>query len=123
LAHVVRPLVLAQSLDPDKYEVHFACAEGFDFAFKGTNVTRWPIHSISSERFLKALADGARLYEADTLTRYVQDDLALLEKVRPDLVVGDFRLSLAVSAPVAKVPYAALVNAHWSPYSTLRRFP
>lgn len=25
LAHVVRPFALAQSLDPSRYEVHFAC--------------------------------------------------------------------------------------------------
>src|SRR5690606_3422559 len=34
-----------------------------------------------------------------------------------DLVVGDFRLSLAVSAPLRNVPYAAVVNAYWSPYA------
>jgi UDP:flavonoid glycosyltransferase YjiC (YdhE family) len=37
--------------------------------------------------------------------------------VQPDVIVGDFRLSLAVSAELAAVPYIALSNAYWSPYS------
>jgi len=117
LAHVARPLVLAQALDPERFEVHFACAEGNEFVFRGTHFRRWPIHSIPSTRFLHALATGARLYDYATLAGYVEEELRLLERVRPALVVGDFRLSLAVSAPLRQVPYAALTNAHWSPYS------
>lgn len=30
LAHVVRPFVLARSLDPSRYEVHFACDPRFN---------------------------------------------------------------------------------------------
>jgi len=43
--------------------------------------------------------------------------------VRPDLVVGDFRLSLSVSAPLRNIHYVAITNAHWSPYSCRKRFP
>jgi UDP:flavonoid glycosyltransferase YjiC (YdhE family) len=45
-----------------------------------------------------------------------------LAKVKPDLVVGDFRASLGVSAETMGVPFVNLCNAHWSPYST-QRFP
>ncbi len=34
-------------------------------------------------------------------------------------MVGDFRLSLAVSAPLRHIPYAAVVNAYWSPYADI----
>ena len=118
LAHVTRPLVLARSLDPERYEVHFACAAGYDFLFKDGEFTRWSIDTISTERFLHALATGSRLYDYQTLTDYLEDDLRVLDAVSPDLVVGDFRLSLAVSAPLRKVPYAAIANAHWSPWAT-----
>ncbi len=33
------------------------------------------------------------------------------------------RLSLAISAPVEKVPYAALINAYWSPFAERDGFP
>lgn len=118
LAHITRPLVLAQSLDAKQYDVHFACAGGFDFVFaEDFNITRWPINSIPSKKFIKALATGSRFYNKKTLSNYVNEDIKLLQQLKPDVVVGDFRLSLAVSAPLCSVPYIALTNAHWSPYS------
>jgi len=123
LAHVARPRVLAESLDPARYEVHLAAAATFDTALQGLRGQRWPLVSISPGRFIEALAAGRPIYDAATLEAYVAADLALLDRVRPDLVVGDFRLSLAVSAPLRGVPYAALTNAHWSPYLRLPRWP
>lgn len=123
LAHVARPLVLAQSLDPAQYEVHFACAPRFEFAFAKTNFRRWDIDSISCEQFLRALAHGSRLYDFATLQKYVDEDLSVIGEVQPDLIVGDFRLSLAVSAAVTKVKYAAIANAYWSPYTKRKLFP
>lgn len=123
LAHVARPLVLAKALDVSRYEVHFACADRFDFCFAGANFRRWPIQSMPPDRFLQKLAAGTRLYDENLLRRYVDEDLRLIDAVRPDLIVGDFRLSLAVSATVRKVPYTAITNAHWSPYSAVSHFP
>jgi len=116
LAHVGRPIALASSLDPARFDVHVACADGYDFCFAGTHFTRWRIDSIPSAQFLQALAGGKPVYNTATLTRYVEDDLRVLDAVRPDLVVGDFRLSLSVSARLRRVPYISLMNAYWSPH-------
>ncbi len=116
LAHVGRPIALAQSLDPTRFDVHFACADGFDFCFTGTHFTRWRLDSIPSSQFLKALAGGKPVYNTATLARYVEDDLRVLDVVKPDLVVGDFRLSLSVSARLRGIPYVSLMNAYWSPH-------
>lgn len=123
LAHVARPRVLAEALDPNAYEVHFACGPAFDGALTGLTAQRWPLASISPQRFMQALAQGTPLYDAKTLTDYVEQDLALLDQVQPDLVVGDFRLSLAVSAPLRRIPYLALTNAYWSPYTAMTQWP
>ncbi|MDC8756182.1 glycosyltransferase [Janthinobacterium fluminis] len=116
LAHVGRPLALAQLLDRERFDIQFACADGYDFCFKDSGFTRRRIDSIPSARFLQALADGKPVYDEATLLRYVDDDVRLLKEVRPDAVVGDFRLSLSVSARLARLPYVALINAYWSPY-------
>ena len=116
LAHVGRPLALAATLDRGRYDVHIACAPGYEMFFKGSNVRSWGITSISSARFLAALAAGKPVYDAATLRRYVEDDLRLLKALRPDVVIGDFRLSLSISARLAGVPYVGLINAYWSPY-------
>jgi len=120
LAHVGRALTLAATLDRSQYDIHFACAAGYDFCFKDTAFTRWPITSISSRQFLAALAEGKPVYDEATLAGYAEEDRRLLEQVAPDVVVGDFRLSLSVSARRAGVPYISLINAYWSPYVTQR---
>ncbi|RFP15804.1 MULTISPECIES: glycosyltransferase [unclassified Duganella] len=116
LAHVGRPLALAQTLAPQQYDVHFACAPGYEAFLQGSRLNSWTVSSISSARFLAALAAGKPVYDSATLQQYVEDDLRLLQAVRPDVVVGDFRLSLSVSARVAQAPYVGLINAYWSPY-------
>jgi UDP:flavonoid glycosyltransferase YjiC (YdhE family) len=123
MAQVVRLLALARQLPSQRYEVHFACSDATPWVFSGTSFRRWPLFTIDGPRALAALARGERLYDAATLQRYVADELALFDVVRPDLVVGDFRLSLAVSTRLAGLRCASLINAHWSPFAVRERFP
>lgn len=120
LAHVGRPLALAQTLDRQRYDVHFACAPGYERFLQGSQLSNWPLTSIASARFLAALAAGKPVYDAPTLSQYVLDDMRLLQQLRPDVVIGDFRLSLSVSARLVQVPYVSVINAYWSPYVTQR---
>src|SRR5262249_19477453 len=62
------------------------------------------------------------LYDTETLDEYVREDLEVLRDVAPDAVIGDFRLSLSVSARLAGVPYLSLCDPCWSPYARIR-FP
>jgi UDP:flavonoid glycosyltransferase YjiC (YdhE family) len=117
LAHYARICSLARSLDPAVYQVVVAADPRY--AALDPGIQPIPIRSISSARFGESLARGQPLYDEATLAGYVEDDLALLDSIQPDLVVGDFRLSLAVSAPLRQVPYAAVVNAYWSPYADI----
>jgi UDP:flavonoid glycosyltransferase YjiC (YdhE family) len=122
LAHVARPTALAQTLDPECYEAVLACDRRYDGLLAGLPLGRRAIHSLSSARFLQALAEGRPVYDSATLRCYVEEDLQLLDEVRPAVVVGDFRLSLSVSARRAGVPYLTITNAYWSPYAR-QRFP
>jgi len=123
LAHVTRPLVLAQSLDTNLFDVHFACTSGYESILKTISARFWPINSMSSDIFLRSLSTGSPLYDRKTLHSYVTEDLRLLNHIRPHLVIGDFRLSLSVSASQYGVTYAAITNAYWSEYSTEKRCP
>jgi UDP:flavonoid glycosyltransferase YjiC (YdhE family) len=117
LAHAARPVVLAQALDSKLYEVHLACDPRYNALFPNLALIRRSIRTISSKQFLSTLARGSPVYDVDTLRAYVKEDLELIKAVRPDLIVGDFRLSLAVSAPLTGIPYMAISNAYWSPYA------
>lgn len=123
LAHVARPYALAKGLDPENWDIHFACADPYLGLFPDWPWPREPIESISPRLFTARLAKGARLYSFDLLRQYAKEDLRVIERVRPDVVVGDFRLSLSASARVAGVPYVTVTNAYWGPYSRRARFP
>ena len=112
-----RAAALARALDPERYDVHLACDRRYLQLFETLPVTVHPLHSISSEQFQDRLRKGSPLYTTDELRAYVKQDLRLLADLNPDAVIGDFRLSLSVSARVAAVPYLTVTNAHWSPYA------
>lgn len=113
LAHVGRSLKLACGMHQRGFDVELALG-----AAKGHWEVPFAIHrlrGIGSERFGAALAAGSPVLDVPTLMAMVDDDLRLLARVKPDVVIGDFRLSLSISARVSHVRYATLTNAYWSP--------
>lgn len=123
LAHVARPLVLAGAAARSGHDVSIACHERYRHFVEGAGLPWLPLHSISSRQFAQALANGNPVYDLPTLRGYLRDDLQLMQRMEPDLVVGDFRLSLSVGARLARVPYATVTNAYWSPFIAQRGFP
>jgi len=123
LAQVVRLVTLARGLSPARYEVVFASAPFDPVAFAGTDLAPLPLVTVDRKNVLRKIERGERIYEKDVLTKYVEAELELFERVEPDLVVGDFRLSLAVSARRAGIPHASLINAYFSPHAERDGFP
>jgi UDP:flavonoid glycosyltransferase YjiC (YdhE family) len=123
LAQVVRLVTLARGVDRERYEVSFACGPFDPIAFAGTDLEPIPLVTVDPKRALSKVERGERIYEKDLLFKYVAAELELFERVRPDFVVSDFRLSLAVSARHAQIPHAALINAYFSPHAERDGFP
>jgi UDP:flavonoid glycosyltransferase YjiC (YdhE family) len=117
LAHVARPVALARDIAALGWTPLIAADRHFDAICPTGEWQREPLESISTARFAAALSKGAPIYDRATFDRYVEDDLALLRRTRPAVVVGDFRLSLSISARRAGVPYINITNAYWSPYA------
>jgi UDP:flavonoid glycosyltransferase YjiC (YdhE family) len=122
LAHFARPFELSNQLSNNDFDIHFACDLTYQKFLHDSKHTTHTIHSISPSKFKQSLNKGSPLYDYATLKSYVEDDLDLIHTIKPDLIVGDFRISLAVSARLAKIPYATISNAYWSPYAP-RQYP
>ena len=120
LAHLGRPLRLAEGLIADGHDVTLAAsAESARFLnnFPGR------VHTLASTgkaRFIDNLARGRPVFDFESLKRFTEEDEALLAGLRPDLVIGDFRITLSISARRQQVPYASITNAYWSPAFTPR---
>jgi UDP:flavonoid glycosyltransferase YjiC (YdhE family) len=123
LAQMVRLVTLARALPRERYEVHFASSQFPDFVFDGLDVRRWSLWGLSPAETMARVASGKRLYSRRVLRRSIEADRHVIEAIKPDLVVGDLRWSLAVSAPLCGVPLASLINAYWCPFATRSGFP
>jgi len=123
LAHVVRPYSLAVALDEQLYDVAFASANRYTYVFNSKKVKRYTISSKSSSVFVDRVDTCKSLYSSEDLIEYVSDDLRVIDDFKPDIIVGDFRHSLSISSRLRGIPYVALINAYWSPYSNFSPLP
>ncbi len=115
LAHVVRPLELARGMKGQEWDIVFACDSRYAHIARRAGLDYRPLPSIPTETFLARVYNAEMLYKPDELAEYVKDELALYDEVRPDIVVGDFRLSLSISSHAAGIPSITMSNVHWSP--------
>jgi UDP:flavonoid glycosyltransferase YjiC (YdhE family) len=115
LAHVGRPALLARWAREAGHDVAFACGPAFAGAAREEGLDPIPLQTIDLKILYRRLDEGRFFYARENLDAYVEAERALLARVKPDLVVGDFRLTLSVSAALAGVPMLSLINAHWSP--------
>lgn len=120
LAHVARASSLAATLDDRRFDVCLACDPRYNALLGELPFPTRAITTISAQHFFRAIAQGSPIYDAATLIDYVAADQRLLQDFRPDAVVGDFRLSLGISARLLGIPYLNISNAYWSPYARLR---
>ncbi|NOR69488.1 MAG: glycosyl transferase family 1 [Methylomarinum sp.] len=121
LAHIARCITLANKIHASgQYIITIAADNRYDEIIGAVPFQRIPLKSISSHYFAKKLADGLPIYNVQTLTDYVNEDLSIIDEIKPDFIFGDFRLSLSISARIKKTPYASITNAYWSPYADIK---
>lgn len=120
LAHVARSLAIAESYC-DQFDIELAADPRWHDLIATEGWQSQTISSLATQKFLERLARGRPVYRESELVDYVLDDMALFEVSRPDVVVGDFRISLAVSARRVAVPYVNICNAYWHPLSGISR--
>ena len=119
LAHAARPLALAAALPPDRFQAVVALPERYH-RWIPPGLERRTLDAQSPASFAARLRSGRPLFSAARLADYFEQDVRLIHEVRPDVVVGDFRLSLAASARATQTPYITISNAYWSPDRPLR---
>lgn len=121
MAHLIRPLKVASSLSLDDYEIHFAATKVPDFL--RNEFAKYTLHeinnSVSEKQFLDAIAQGKHPYTDEILKLYVDEDLRLLNTIKPDLVIGDMRLTLHVSTKLENIPYINISNSTWDSSAVL----
>jgi UDP:flavonoid glycosyltransferase YjiC (YdhE family) len=116
LAHVSRGIEVAKCLRRQNVDIRFACAGAASHLVEEAGFPLIPIATQPRDDLLARLHQGKSVFTHESLKKAVDIDLALLKQLRPDVVVGDFRCSLGISAPLSGVPYICVTNAVWTPY-------
>lgn len=112
-AHVARISKLKQALHTE-FETETAFDPRFDSLLTEDERHHRPLWTIPSSQFMATVNQSRFPYTEQDIATYVKHDLQLLTETQPTLVIGDFRISLALSCSMAKVPYLNLVNGYWS---------
>jgi len=120
MAHFVRLLALADAVGEECFDVHFYAPRRFTRHLQNRPFATGELATKPGDQFLASIAKGAPMFPVDVLRGYVQEDRELMKAIRPDLVVGDMRLSLPISARQEGIPCAVMINAYWSPYAKHR---
>ncbi|MCX5886354.1 MAG: glycosyltransferase [Proteobacteria bacterium] len=116
ISHVVRCLVIGRALKERGHEIIFA---GLPRYLKDPSIVSpgelgyYPLPDFDTDEAMEALRSIKRPYTKETILNHIQEELKMFEELRPDLAVSDFRLTMYISARVAKVPLVSILNTHW----------
>jgi len=121
LAHVSRPLEIAKVLRQMGHEVIFAgngrymrLLDQAGFAIVSTKI-------IDPGRLLECIRRGrVNPFAFNELKEFVKEDLELFDRLKPDVVLSDLRVSLSTSCQVAKIPLVAIMNASVTNYYAVK---
>lgn len=112
LAHPGRLHTVASMLDNEIYDITIGTHKKYHQFIKGFKLEH--LECISEQRFSNAIDKGFPMFNQAILEGYIKDDLKLIDKIKPDILIGDFRLSLLISSKLTHIPYINLTNAYWS---------
>lgn len=120
LAHVSRPYEIAKVLRAMGHDVLFAGEGKYMDLPRASGFKIHPIKTTDPGRTLACVRSGrADWHDYATLKECVEEELKLFRKVGPDMVLGDFRLSLSTSCESARIPLAVVLNAAWTNYYSI----
>lgn len=111
-SHLTRLVLIALELERQGAEVAFAFKENSQilehYQFQVFPVSDAVVTDFSSNVFAA--------YTPSLIEQCVKDELKVIEAFKPDAIVGDFRLTAAISSKVSGIPYISVVDACMTDY-------
>lgn len=123
LAHVARAIVVAHRLEDEGAEVIFATGVAHQALARQENFDVREVFCVAPEYAHAAIRRGSHIFDYETLKCYVESDLMLFREVQPDLVIGDMRLSLNISAELAGIEYWSILSGYLTRYYDVIQSP
>lgn len=112
LSHLTRLVQIALELQNNGAEIAFAfkvnnqILKHYDFQF-------FPVSDVVVTDF------NSNVFAAFTpflIEQCVKDEIKAIETFKPDAIIGDFRLTAAISSQITQIPYISVVNGYMTDY-------
>src|SRR2546422_861819 len=116
LFHVARCLELAQELRRRGHRVICAGARRYlqdPVVTAGEEFEYYELPDFAAEEALGILRDIGKIPAARFLRELIEAELRAFDRLKPDLVVADFRPTSYISARVCRVPLVSLLLSVW----------
>lgn len=117
LAHTVRLLEVAKILREHGHRVVFASDGRYLALVREAGFPVLPLMEVDVEWLLRQTRRGLLPISAGMVDRFVQEELALFEEIKPDIIVRDLAHATRISAEVARLPLVSLLNAYQTRYA------
>ncbi len=108
IAHLTRLLMIAERLREANVEVAF----GFPKADPSLQAADFPLFHLPDLEITDFSGDVFGAYTPDLIEEGIESELAAIDAFQPTVIVGDMRLTAAISARLAGVPYVSVVNGY-----------
>jgi UDP:flavonoid glycosyltransferase YjiC (YdhE family) len=108
LAHLTRLLMIASRLRETGVEAAF----GFPNAHPLLQGTDFPLFPVPDVEITDFSGDIFGAYTRELIEQGVKSELTAIDEFRPDVIVGDLRLTAAISTRLANLPYVSVVNGY-----------
>lgn len=131
LAHAGRCLLLARELKQRGHEVILAGSPRYlqDPQVADDAYTCYPLPDFEASEGVTLLRMPHRRPPRRLLEQHIQAELELIDRVLPDAVIIDFRLTMYLSAVLRGIPRISLIGGRWiyplaaHPYRAFRTYP
>jgi MGT family glycosyltransferase len=118
LAHVTRAFEVGRALQRHHgHRVVFCCGGPYVHILRDAGFEVVPVFTVDIEITMKVARSGKPpplRWWSSVCDEAVASELATIDAVKPDVVVGDMRWTLSTSARAARVPYVSVTNACWT---------
>jgi UDP:flavonoid glycosyltransferase YjiC (YdhE family) len=124
LSHLGRPLTVALELRRRGHQVAFAGESPRLGHAAKAGFAIHALHEPDPETLYGNIREGRlRFVSTRELERMIEADLELFRRVRPEVILTDGRFSAGISAQLARLPHAAIVNVSSTRYRALPYVP
>ncbi|MCJ7739853.1 hypothetical protein MUP32_00865, partial [Candidatus Microgenomates bacterium] len=117
LAHTGRSIMIARELEKRGVDVAFGAGGDAVALLEKEHFPFFPLPEFKRAVYeRKVKNNNFFIYSRKTIETYVRAELDLYDKVKPDLVVFDTRITAKISSQIAKIPVISVNNSDVTPY-------